>query len=155
MEFITNFISEYGLMILYALLTALAGFIGTQIKKIYENHVNDETKQKVVATCVKAVEQLYQDLNGEEKLNKANPLPAAFYFSAKAYTDQSGCVVLKFGSDFDIQMAKSYNAVPTLCSILSSLLGTSIPENRVLFECDGKATESSVIDEILESAQED
>lgn len=71
MEFITNFISEYGLMILYALLTAFAGFIGTQIKKIYENHVNDETKQKVVATCVKAVEQLYQDLNGEEKLNKA------------------------------------------------------------------------------------
>lgn len=71
MEFITNFISEYGLMILYALLTALAGFIGTQIKRIYENHVNDETKQKVVATCVKAVEQLYQDLNGEEKLNKA------------------------------------------------------------------------------------
>ena len=71
MEFITNFISEYGLMILYALLTALAGFIGTQIKKSYENHVNDETKQKVVATCVKAVEQLYQDLNGEEKLNKA------------------------------------------------------------------------------------
>lgn len=71
MEFVTNFISEYGLMILYALLTALAGFIGTQIKKIYENHVNDETKQKVVATCVKAVEQLYQDLNGEEKLNKA------------------------------------------------------------------------------------
>ncbi len=71
MEFITNFISEYGLMILYALLTALAGFIGTQIKKIYENHVNDETKEKVVATCVKAVEQLYHDLNGEEKLNKA------------------------------------------------------------------------------------
>ena len=71
MEFISNFISEYGLMILYALLTALAGFIGSQIKKIYENHVNDETKEKVVATCVKAVEQLYHDLNGEEKLNKA------------------------------------------------------------------------------------
>ena len=90
-----------------------------------------------------------------EKLNKANPLPAAFYFGAKAYTDQSGCVVLKFGSDFDIQMAKSYNAVPTLCSILSGLLGASITENKVLFECDGKTAESSVIDEILESAQED
>ena len=71
MDFISNFISEYGLMILYALLTALAGFIGTQLKKIYENHVNDETKEKVVATCVKAVEQLYHDLNGEEKLAKA------------------------------------------------------------------------------------
>lgn len=71
MEFFSNFVSEYGLMILYALLTAFAGFIGAQIKKIYENHVNDETKEKVVATCVKAVEQLYHDLNGEEKLNKA------------------------------------------------------------------------------------
>ncbi|MBQ7378854.1 MAG: DNA polymerase III subunit gamma/tau [Clostridia bacterium] len=89
-----------------------------------------------------------------EKLNKANPLPAAFYFSAKAYTDQSGCVVLKFGSDFDIQMAKSYNAVPTLCGILSSLLGVSLTEKQILFECDGKAAEFSVIDEILESAQD-
>ena len=71
MEFISNFISEYGLMILYGLLTAVAGFIGSQIKKIYENHVNDETKQKVVATCVKAVEQLYHDLDGTEKLSKA------------------------------------------------------------------------------------
>lgn len=71
MEFITNFISEYGLVILYGLLTAVAGFIGSQIKKVYENHVNDETKEKVVATCVKAVEQLYHDLNGEDKLAKA------------------------------------------------------------------------------------
>ncbi len=89
-----------------------------------------------------------------EKLNKANPLPAAFYFSAKAYTDQSGCIVLKFSSDFDIQMAQSYNAVPTLCSILSGLLGTSITEKQVLFECESKSAQSSVIDEILESAQE-
>ena len=90
-----------------------------------------------------------------EKLNKVNPLPAAFYFSAKAYTDQSGCVVLKFGSEFDIQMAKSYNAVPTLCSILSGMLGTNLTEAQVLFECDAKSAESSVIDEILESAQDD
>lgn len=71
MELISTFISEYGLMILYALLTAVAGFLGAQLKRIYENHVNDETKEKVVATCVKAVEQLYRDLNGEEKLDKA------------------------------------------------------------------------------------
>ena len=90
-----------------------------------------------------------------EKLNKANPLPAAFYFSAKAYMDQSNNVVLKFPSEFDIQMAKSYQAVPTLCNILSGLLGTAITENMVLFECEGSSTAaSSVIDEILESAQD-
>lgn len=71
MELISTFISEYGLMILYALLTAVAGFLGAQLKRIYENHVNDETKEKVVATCVKAVEQLYRDLDGKEKLDKA------------------------------------------------------------------------------------
>ena len=68
MNFIMSFFSEYGLMIAYALLTALAGFIGAEIKKLYEEHINNETKEKVVATCVKAVEQLYHDLNGEEKL---------------------------------------------------------------------------------------
>lgn len=71
MEIIKSFISEYGIVIIYALITAVAGFIGSQIKNIYERHVNDETKEKVVATCVKAVEQLYHDLNGNEKLDKA------------------------------------------------------------------------------------
>lgn len=71
MEIFKTFISEYGIMIIYALITAVAGFIGAQIKNVYERHINDETKEKVVATCVKAVEQLYQDLNGAEKLDKA------------------------------------------------------------------------------------
>ncbi len=90
-----------------------------------------------------------------DKLTKANPLSAGFYYAAKAYSDESGNVVLKFASDFDIQMAQSYNAVPALCSILSSLLNTNIAQNQVLFECDGKTVAgASVIDEILESAQE-
>ena len=91
-----------------------------------------------------------------DKLTKANPLSAGFYYAAKAYSDALGNVVLKFGSDFDIQMAKSYNAVPTLCSILTSLLNTNITADKVLFECEGQGgAQSSVIDEILESAQED
>ena len=90
-----------------------------------------------------------------EKMTKANPISAGFYYAAKAYTDQLGNVVLKFGSEFDIQMAKNYQAVPALCSILSGLLGTSIGESQILFECEGHRVQSSVIDEILESAQED
>ena len=90
-----------------------------------------------------------------EKMGKANPLAAGFYYSAKAYSDESGNVVLKFGSEFDIEMAKSYNAVPTLCSILSGLLNANVTQNQVLFECDEKHTAgASVIDEILENAQD-
>lgn len=71
MNYINEFLSQYGMMIIYAALTALAGFIGTQVKKIFEKNSEDETKRKVTETCVKAVEQLYRDLDGEAKLEKA------------------------------------------------------------------------------------
>lgn len=56
---------------LVAILTGVASFIGTKIKKLYEEKVNDDTKRKVVKTVVNAVEQLYKDLSGNEKLIKA------------------------------------------------------------------------------------
>lgn len=71
MNIFKEFVSEYGLLIIYTLLTAIAGFIGTQIKRLYETHINTDRKRKVVETCVKAVEQLYRDLDGAEKLVKA------------------------------------------------------------------------------------
>lgn len=67
MEFIKAFISDYGTAILYAILTAVAGYLGIWVKQLYTKYVNDKTKEAVVKTCVKAVEQLYKDLHGEEK----------------------------------------------------------------------------------------
>ena len=61
----------YALPVIVAALTAFAGFIGTQVKKLYEKYINDKTKEAVVRTCVKAAEQLYHDLSGPEKLKKA------------------------------------------------------------------------------------
>lgn len=63
--------SAYLLPALMAVLTALAGFVGTQIRALYRRYVNDKTKQDVVRTCVRAVEQLYHDVGGPEKLEKA------------------------------------------------------------------------------------
>lgn len=71
MEFIKNFISEYGTTILYAILTAIGSYLGIWAKKLYTKYVNDKTKQAVAKTVVQAVEQLYKDLRGEEKLEKA------------------------------------------------------------------------------------
>ena len=71
MEFIKMFISEYGAGILSAIFTALAGYIGIWIKRLYAKYVNDQTKRAVVKTCVGAVEQLYKDLHGNEKYQKA------------------------------------------------------------------------------------
>lgn len=64
-------LGTYVLPILATALTALAGFIGAQIKALYRRWVDDKTKEAVVRTCVKAVEQLYRDLGGPEKLERA------------------------------------------------------------------------------------
>lgn len=61
----------YALPVIAAALTAVAGYIGAQIKRLYEKYVNDKVKQDVVRTCVKAAEQLYHDLGGPVKLEKA------------------------------------------------------------------------------------
>lgn len=71
MDFIKLFISEYGTTILYAILTALAGYLGIVVKQLYTKYINDKTKQAVAKTVVQAVEQIYRDLHGEDKLNKA------------------------------------------------------------------------------------
>ena len=63
--------ATYALPIIAAAVTALAGFLGAQLKGLYQKHINDKTKESVVRTCVKAVEQLYHDLGGPEKLAKA------------------------------------------------------------------------------------
>lgn len=65
-----DFIQSYGAAILYALITAVAGFIGIQIKNLYEKICNDKTKKDVARTCVQAVEQIYKDLHGSEKYEK-------------------------------------------------------------------------------------
>lgn len=66
-----EFISTYGMQIIFAVLTSIAGFIGMQVKKLYEKYVNDKTKKEVVESTVKYVEQIYKTLDGAEKLEKA------------------------------------------------------------------------------------
>lgn len=65
-----EFINQYGMTILYALITGIAGYIGIWIKSLYTKYINDKTKKDVVKTCVQAVEQLYKDLHGKEKYNE-------------------------------------------------------------------------------------
>lgn len=67
----TEFMNTYGLQILYAIITALAGYLGVVIKNIVNKYLADRTKRDVAKTVVQAVEQIYKDLHGEEKLNMA------------------------------------------------------------------------------------
>ena len=70
MNIFNDFMSNYGATILYAIVTAITGYIGLFIKRVFGELLNNETVSKVVNTCVRAVEQIYKDIHGEEKLAK-------------------------------------------------------------------------------------
>ena len=58
------------LPVLATFLTGLFTYIGTRLKKVYEEKVNTETAKNVVEDAVRFVEQVYTDLHGQEKLEK-------------------------------------------------------------------------------------
>ena len=68
---IDYFIYTYGPTLAITILCAIFGTLGHVAKKIYVNHVNDDTKRSVARVVVQFVEQAWQALHGEEKLNKA------------------------------------------------------------------------------------
>ena len=68
---IINQLVDLLLPMLATFLTGLFTYIGTRLKKIYEEKVNNETAKIVVENAVRYVEQVYKDLHGKEKLEKA------------------------------------------------------------------------------------
>lgn len=66
-----EFINEYGVQLLYAIITAIAGYIGIVVKNLVTKYLNDKTKLAVAKTAVQYVEQVYKDLHGEDKLMQA------------------------------------------------------------------------------------
>ena len=68
MEYVKQFLNDYGFTIVYAAVTAIAAFIGAKIKAIYQEQTEDKKKAEVIRTCVLAAEQLYKSLSGAEKL---------------------------------------------------------------------------------------
>lgn len=77
MEVFNAFMEAYGMEIISAILTAIAGVLGVALKRLATKYINSETKQNVAKTVVQAVEQIYKDLHGEDKLNKAMETMAA------------------------------------------------------------------------------
>lgn len=71
MNIINTLISVYGTQILGAILTAIAGVLAVAVKQLATKYINTEIKQNLAKTAVKAVEQVYKDIHGEEKLAKA------------------------------------------------------------------------------------
>lgn len=64
-------IQPYLLEVVGFILTGVVTYVGLQLKKLYEKYINTQVKKDVVSSTVKYVEQVYKDIHGEEKLNRA------------------------------------------------------------------------------------
>lgn len=68
---VKEFLSQYGMELVSTVVVAIMGFIGICIKNVIKKISDDKTKEQICKTVVKAVEQMYADLTGEERYEKA------------------------------------------------------------------------------------
>lgn len=64
-------ISVYLNQILLAIFLFVSAWLAVQAKNLYRRYINSETKQSVVRSVVRFVEQVYIDLHGRDKLEMA------------------------------------------------------------------------------------
>lgn len=68
---ITEFLHQYGLELLAVLLGILFGYLGIVLKTMTGKFLDSETKVQVAGTVVRFVQQVYRDLDGPAKYEKA------------------------------------------------------------------------------------
>lgn len=71
MEFIISILNQYINPFWGLILTALFGTMGLLIKRIAERYLDTDTKKAVAKTAAAFVEQVWKDIHGHDKLEKA------------------------------------------------------------------------------------
>lgn len=68
---VKEFLTQYGMEIISTAVMAIFGFVGICLKNVIKKFSDERTKEQVCKTVVKAVEQMYSDLTGDERYEKA------------------------------------------------------------------------------------
>ncbi len=90
-----------------------------------------------------------------EKMDAADPMRSSFISNSKWYTDESGRIVLKFATTFEIDNVKLFGADELFLRVVSGVLGKQYTKAELFMECDSAKKSDSVIDKILEAAESD
>ena len=89
-----------------------------------------------------------------EKMDAASAMHSSFFKSAKWYTDESGRFVLKFANQFGIDNMKFFDGEDFFIKIVSRVVGRNLSKSDIICECEDTTKQNSVIDQILEAADE-
>ena len=67
MSMIQELINQVAGNIIQTFLAILVAYLGIAGKRLYQKYINTEMKKIIVKDCVKAVEQIYTDIHGNDK----------------------------------------------------------------------------------------
>lgn len=65
------FVTTYGSQLLGLIMCAIFGTLGYVLRKLAKNYLDNETKLSIAANVVRFVEQVWTEIHGAEKLQKA------------------------------------------------------------------------------------
>ena len=68
---VQEFLTQYGFELIATIATTFFGFLGIVLKNIFKKYLDEKTKKEVAKTVVTAVEQMYAELTGDERYEKA------------------------------------------------------------------------------------
>lgn len=71
MKLILDFLNQYGISLIHTIFVAILSYISLEIKKIYKHHITNKTKKEVIIFVCHAINELYPNESGENKLNLA------------------------------------------------------------------------------------
>lgn len=71
MKCFSEFLNQYGLSLIHSVMVAILSYVSLEIKKIYSKYNDERIKKEVVKMVCQAVDQMYPNMNGNDKLNEA------------------------------------------------------------------------------------
>lgn len=90
-----------------------------------------------------------------ERIGRSAPMDASFVKAAKAYTLESGDVVVRFENEFGKIMMEKGDSRDRLRAALSTVLRREVGDRMLTMEVVPTGEDRSVIDEIIDAAEED
>ena len=90
-----------------------------------------------------------------ERINRSNPMLAGFLKTSRGFETEAGGVIVRFDNLFSMQMAEQGDHKDHLRAAVSAVLRREIGDRDLTFEIAGKSEDRSVIDEIIEAADDE
>ncbi len=90
-----------------------------------------------------------------DKLTNTNPMVASFYKVAKWYLSEDGKIVLKFPTKNHEDNAKRFDTNGEFLKVINAVSGVRYSASDIIYESEDVKVESSIIDEILDAANQE